>query len=102
MIRLVNIGLFLCLLILITGVYFLKSNSKTLQKDIWSLKHKIENAQSNSDVLRAEIAHLENPERLFRLAKQYLNLEPYNDKRSLNDETFRFVIKTRMIKEGEE
>ena len=89
------------LIVLAIGVYLLKTDSKVLNKQVRNLKNRIETIQSKSDVLRVEIAHLERPDRLLRLSRKYLNLQPYDGSHFLDDKSLRVLLDHKRRQEQE-
>lgn len=70
---------FLLLLIgiaLMVGLYYVKTRAQSARAEAASLNYQINLEEAAIAVLRAEIAHLENPERLKTLAASQLELAP--------------------------
>ena len=66
------------LLLAATLVYYIKTDTREMRADERLLERELQAEREKINVLQAEIAHLENPDRLRRLAKQYLDLKPYD------------------------
>jgi cell division protein FtsL len=76
MLRLVNICLVLALVALAYVIYEGKYEARTLDEDISGLRKEIETERDAVAVLRAEWSLLNRPERIERLAKKHLKLNP--------------------------
>ena len=74
-VRLVEFGALLVLLALATGVYLAKAAAGRERADITQVQAQIDDEQKRLRLLQAEVAHLEEPERLTRLSAQ-LGLGP--------------------------
>lgn len=69
-VRLVEFGGLLVLLVMATGVYLAKAAAGRERADITQVQGQIEDEQKRLRLLRAEVAHLEEPGRLARLSAQ--------------------------------
>ncbi len=69
-VRLVEFGALLVLLVMATGVYLAKAAAGRERADITQVQGQIEDEQKRLRLLRAEVAHLEEPGRLARLSAQ--------------------------------
>ena len=78
--RLVEIGALAVLLALALAVYLVKARAGRETGDIATVESQIADEQRSLRLLQAEVAHLEQPERLLRLA-QAIGLGPTSDKR---------------------
>ena len=76
MLRFVNICLVLGLVALAYVIYQAKYDARALDERIIVLGKEIEQERDTLAVLRAEWSLLNRPERIERLAKKYLKLEP--------------------------
>ena len=65
------VGLFLMI-----ALYYVKTRAQTARKTASKLHYTITLEEAAINVLRAEIAHLENPERLQALSETHLGLAP--------------------------
>ena len=74
--RLVEVVGFGVFLVLALTVYLLKAGAGDDRVEIARIDRQIQAEQTNLRVLRAEVAHLEQPERLGHLAEGYLGLAP--------------------------
>jgi hypothetical protein len=74
--RVVEIGGVGVLLALALVVYLLKTGAGGERADIDHIQQRIGDEQSRVALLRAEVAKLEQPERLEALSNRYLNLQP--------------------------
>jgi cell division protein FtsL len=76
MLRFVNVCLVLGLVALAYVIYQVKYEARALDAEIASLNRKIDEERDAIAVLRAEWSLLNRPERIERLARKYLKLEP--------------------------
>ena len=74
--RLVDVVSLGCLIALVLGVYLAKTFAGRERQEIARLERQIRAEQASIRLLTAEVAHLEQPERLERLAEGYLGLKP--------------------------
>jgi cell division protein FtsL len=79
-VRLVEFGALLVLLVMATGVYLAKAAAGRERADITQVQGQIDDENKRLRLLQAEVAHLEEPERLGRLSAQ-LGLGPTAPKR---------------------
>jgi hypothetical protein len=70
-----------CLAVLVLGVYLTKADAGRESATIASMNRDIAVEQRRVRLLRAELAHLEQPERLEALSTRYLSLGPVSAKR---------------------
>lgn len=66
--------LFLVGVILTVALYYVKTRAQSAKTEVKRLERQLTAESAAISVLRAEIAHLENPERLKRLASEQLGL----------------------------
>lgn len=87
--------LFLTGVFLMIALYYVKTRAQTSRQQARALQYEISLEETAIGVLRAEIAHLESPERLQRLASEYLELAPTQTDQmiSLSDLEVRFEPK---------
>jgi hypothetical protein len=78
--RIIDLSAFGCLAVLVLSVYAFKANQGGENARIEDVDDQITAEQRQIRVLHAELAHLEEPERLERLSIQYLGLGPTNAK----------------------
>jgi hypothetical protein len=79
--RVIEIVAFGCLAALVLGVYLTKASAGRESAAIVGINQDIAEEQKKLRVLRAELAHLEQPQRLERLSTQYLAMGPVSAKR---------------------
>jgi hypothetical protein len=79
--RLVEILACACLAVLVLSVYLTKAAAGREGASIASINKDIADEQRRVRLLRAELAHLEQPERLESLSTRYLALGPVPAKR---------------------
>ncbi len=73
LVEVVGLGVFI---VLALAVYLLKAGAGHDRVEITRIDRQILAEQANLRVLRAEVAHLEQPERIGHLAEGYLGLAP--------------------------
>ncbi|HEX6859867.1 MAG TPA: cell division protein [Caulobacteraceae bacterium] len=74
--RLIELGLLAVLLVLMLVVYLAKTFAGTERSEIAQVERQIATEKVRARLLRAEVAHLEQPERLERLSREYLGMGP--------------------------
>ena len=74
--RIVEMGAFACMMALMFGVYLAKTNAGRERARIATVERQIAEEQRKLKLLRAEVAHLEQPERLGALSSAHLGLQP--------------------------
>lgn len=84
--RLVEVVAFGCLAAVVLAVYLTKAAAGRESATITSTNHDIAEERARVRVLRAELAHLEQPERLERLSTEYLALAPVSAKHEAEPE----------------
>ncbi|HEU0018532.1 MAG TPA: hypothetical protein VFQ31_09290 [Methyloceanibacter sp.] len=87
MLRFVNICMVLALVALAYVIYEGKYEARALDEDIGGLRKKIEMERDAVAVLRAEWSLLNRPERIERLAKKHLKLNPARPQQLVTIET---------------
>jgi hypothetical protein len=81
--RIVEVGALGVLLVLILAVYLAKTGAGAKRADIDAIQQQIFSEKSQIRVLKAEVASLEQPERLEALSGKYLGLVPVSARREL-------------------
>jgi cell division protein FtsL len=84
--RVVDLMALTLLLVLALTVYAFKTLAGRESADIADVQAQIIAEQKRVRMLRAEIAHLEDPGRIERLSSQYLGLKPVDAKREATPE----------------
>ena len=79
--RVIEVVACACLAVLVLSVYLTKASAGREAASIASINQDILSEQKRLRLLKAELAHLEQPERLERLSTQYLALAPVSAKR---------------------
>ncbi len=74
--RIIDLGAFGCLAVLVLSVYAFKANQGGENARMEDVDDQIASEQRQIRVLQAQLAHLEEPERLERLSVQYLGMAP--------------------------
>ncbi len=75
--RLIEFGALVVLLVMVLGVYLAKAAAGRERGDITTIQSQIDDENKRLRLLQAEVAHLEEPQRLERLSAQ-LGLGPTN------------------------
>jgi cell division protein FtsL len=75
-VRIFEVAAFACVLLMMFGVYLAKTNAGRERAKIANVERQIAEEQRKLKLLRAEVAHLEQPERLGRLSQSHLGLQP--------------------------
>jgi hypothetical protein len=75
-VRVVNLWGCGVLLVLVIGLYLAKTFAGGERADIAREEAQIEDEQQRIRLLNAEVAYLEQPQRIGRLSEDYLNLQP--------------------------
>lgn len=86
-VRVVEIGAVLILLVLILLVYLAKTHAGGERAAIDQVQAQIDDEQDRIRLLKAEVASLEQPERLQTLAGRYLDLQPIPAKHEVGPES---------------
>ena len=71
------------LLVLILVLYLTKTFAGAERSQIARIERDIATERARTRLLRAEVAHLEQPERLEKLSREYLGMEPIGAKREV-------------------
>ncbi len=74
--RIIDLGAFGCLAVLVLSVYAFKANQGGENARMEDVDDQIASEQRQIRILQAQLAHLEAPERLEKLAVQYLDMAP--------------------------
>ena len=72
------------LLVLMLVLYLTKTFAGTERSQIAQVEREIATERARVRLLRAEVAHLEQPERLERLSREYLGMEPIGANREIS------------------
>ena len=97
-VRLVEFGALLVLLVMALGVYLAKAAAGRERADITEVQSQIDDEQKRLRLLQAEVAHLEEPERLASLSAQ-LGLAPTDVRRQGSPEDLGDIARTALISE---
>jgi cell division protein FtsL len=81
--RIVELGGLGVLLVLVLAVYLAKTGAGGERANIDHVQQQIEDEQTRIRLLQAEVANLEQPERLEALSSHYLDLQPITAKREV-------------------
>lgn len=100
--RMTGFLLFLIGVALTVGLYYVKTRAQTARKHAVKIERQIAQEEASLRVLRAEIAYLENPERLKTLSEAHLGLQPIavKDVLELTDIAVQFPLRERPQGEG--
>jgi cell division protein FtsL len=85
--RIVELFAFVVLVALAFGVYMAKTEAGRERSKISVIERQIAEEQRKLKLLRAEVAHLEQPDRLEQLSTQHLGLQPVDGTREALPET---------------
>ena len=85
--RVIELFAFVCVMALAFGVYLAKTNAGKERAKIAVIERQIAEEQRKLKLLRAEVAHLEQPERLGQLSSQHLGLKPVDGSKEALPET---------------
>ena len=85
--RIVELFAFAVVIALAFGVYMAKTNAGRERSKIAVIERQIAEEERRLKLLRAEVAHLEQPERLEQLSTQHLGLQPVDGAREALPET---------------
>lgn len=85
--RLVDVVAASLLVALILGVYLAKTMAGRERTEIASVESEIAAEQTRIRLLKAEVAHLEQPTRIEALSSQYLGMVPISSKNEATPET---------------
>jgi cell division protein FtsL len=97
--RLVEFAALLVLLVMVLGVYLAKAAAGRERGDITSIQSQIEDEQRRLRLLQAEVAHLEEPRRIQRLAAM-AGLAPTSAKRESAPEALGDIARAALIPEN--
>lgn len=89
--RVVELGGLAFFLVLALGVYMVKAGAGRDRAQIARIERQILVEQTRLRLLRAEVAHLEQPERIERLATAYLGMAPTLPKHEATIETLGLI-----------
>lgn len=89
--RIIELAAFVCVIALAFGVYLAKTNAGRERSKIAVIERQIAEEQRRLKLLRAEVAHLEQPERLEQLSTQHLGLQAVDGSREALPETLRDI-----------
>jgi cell division protein FtsL len=89
--RVVELGGLAFFIVLALGVYMVKAGAGRDRAQIARIERQILVEQTRLRLLRAEVAHLEQPERIERLAAAYLGMAPTSPKHEATVETLGLV-----------
>ena len=96
--RLVEFSALMLLLVMVLGVYLAKAAAGRERGDITSIQSQIEDEQHRLRLLQAEVAHLEEPQRIERLAAM-AGLGPTSAKRESAPEQLDQIARAALIPE---
>lgn len=94
--RVVEIVALSFLLVLVLGVYLAKAGAGRERADIAQVERQITDEQRRMKLLRAEVAYLEQPERIERLSS-IIGLAPINAKRETPPEALPDIARAGMV-----
>lgn len=88
---------------LVVVLFVIKTHALEARASVRELESMLTQEKSEVRMIKAEIAHLENPERLRKLAKEHLGLEPVTVEQTLTLEEIaaKIPVKPEMLSDGE-
>ena len=90
--RVVELGAFVLVVVLAFGVYLAKTQAGREWAKIANKERQIAQERRKIKLLRAEVAHLEQPERLEQLSALHLNLQAVDGTKEARPETLRDIV----------
>jgi cell division protein FtsL len=93
--RVVEVISLTLLVAMVFAVYMSKTLAGRERAEIASIDRQIAQQERRIRLLKAEVAHLEQPERLGRLSADYLGLAPVDAKRQAPAESLEEIARTR-------
>ena len=90
--RVIELGAFALVVVLAFGVYLAKTQAGREWAKISVKERQIAQEKRKIKLLRAEVAHLEQPERLEQLAGMHLNLQAVDGTKEARPETLRDIV----------
>jgi hypothetical protein len=100
-VRLVEFGALLVMLVMALGVYLAKASAGRERADITQVEAQIGDEQKRLRLLQAEVAHLEEPQRLANLSAQ-IGLAPTSARREAAPETLGEIAHQALLPEKAE
>ena len=95
--RVVEVAAAACLTVLVLGVYWSKAGAGAEGAKIVTTTKQLNEEAAKVRLLNAELAYLQQPERLERLSEQYGALAPVSSKREVTPETLAVVAQHPVI-----
>ncbi|WP_421787564.1 cell division protein FtsL [Hyphobacterium sp.] len=83
MIRALNVLAFIVASVLAVALYIAKTEAQEARDRLAEMRSDLAEERRQINVLRVDIAHLEDPDRLRALARQYLGFEPLDPSREV-------------------
>lgn len=83
MIRALNVLAFIVASVLAVALYIAKTEAQEARERLVEMQSDLAEERRQINVLRVDIAHLEDPDRLRALARQYLGFEPLDPRREV-------------------
>ena len=90
--RVIELGAFALVVVLAFGVYLAKTQAGREWAKIATKERQIAQEKRRIKLLRAEVAHLEKPERLEQLAALHLGLQAVDGTKEARPETLRDIV----------
>ena len=92
--RVVEVSGIVCLVVMVLGVYFFKAGAGAEGAQIADTSRQVADEERRVRRLRAELAHLETPDRLEHLSGQYLGMAAVSPKKEADVETVGDLART--------
>lgn len=95
--RVVEVVAFAVFLVTALVVYLGKTSAGRENADIGRVEREIDEEQDRLRLLRADVAYLEQPERISRLSSQYLGLQPITAKHETEPEALAEIARAGLV-----
>ena len=93
--RLTEIVALGCLIAIVFGVYLAKTMAGREHQELARIERQMADERQRIRLLKAEVAHLEQPERMERLSSAYLGLKPVESGREAPEESLQEIARLR-------
>ncbi|WP_421790865.1 cell division protein FtsL [Hyphobacterium sp.] len=94
MIKALNILGFVVALVLAVALYIAKTEAQEARERLVEIRSELAEERRQINVLNVDIAHLEDPDRMRALARQYLGFEPLDPMREVSMSDLPLLIET--------
>lgn len=94
MIKALNVLGFIVALVLAVALYIAKTEAQEARERLVEIRSELAEERRQINVLNVDIAHLEDPDRMRALARQYLGFEPLDPMREVSMSDLPLLIET--------